>query len=84
MAGHADRVIKEEITLVAQERIGDPLGKVAEVREFRDSCNTGAEVYCNGVVLRARSNYKLKQKILDMEKRGVLLSYFKRGFGFDV
>jgi hypothetical protein len=84
MPGHADRVIKDELDLIAQERIGDKLGKPAEVRQYRDSCNTGAEVYCNGVVLQARSNYQLKLKILEMDRKGILLKHFKQGFGFDV
>lgn len=84
MAGHIGRVTKEELDELVEAFISTPLGKRAEVRQYRDADNTGTEVYCNGLVLRAKSNCLLKEKLYKMYDDGTLLKYFKRGFGFDV
>lgn len=81
MACHGNFCSIQELEQVVNEEISKPMGMPAEVFEPRTAENSDCVVRCNGRVLTARSNCKMRDEIRKMKREGTLLPYFKTGFG---
>jgi len=78
MPFHAGAVTPKELDQIVQQDISEPMGCPAEVRQYRDPINDSTQVLCNGVLLKARSNYQMKCLIREMKRYGTLIAHFKR------